>query len=151
MGDPIDNTLWKDLTPEHVDHFYKILAKRADYFDDLAYRTYIELSKYLFAANTGAAAGLFLVLRSPEWQRWHLIAFFLFCGGTFFVGFSYLVLASWSADLMDGWSRDMNAWGRNEITVRGMDANNRVRHKCWKKYSRGWGFGFRSVCLLRAD
>ncbi len=133
MNERPADKLWKDLPPEQVDHFFKKCASRAELLGDLAHQTSCELAKYLFAANTGAAAGIFFLLKSSPGHIWYLLSFFSFCAGTFFVGVSYLTLASWCRELSDGWSQDMSAWGRNEITIAAMDANNRVRHASFEK------------------
>jgi hypothetical protein len=133
MNDRPADKLWKDLTPEQVGNFFKLLAKRADDQDDLAYKAMYELAKYLFAANTGAAAGLLFLLKSSPGHLWYLLSFFAFCAGTFFVGVSFHILTDWSRELAEGSTKDLNAWGRNEITVAGADANNRARYASCKK------------------
>jgi hypothetical protein len=148
MNDRPADKLWKDLTKEQVEHFFKLLAYRADRLADLAYKTMVELAKYLFAANTGAAAGVFFLLKSSPGQFWYLLSFYSFCGGTFFVGVCYLALASWADELADGSVQDLNAWGRNEITITTADANNRARHASWKKTAVRWGLKLSFVLLL---
>lgn len=140
--------LWKDLSSQDVEQFFKLLAKRADGYQDLAYKTTLELAKYLFAANTGAAAGIFFLLKSAPGQFWYLFSFFIFCSGTFFVGLSYLTLANWSRKIADGASRDLSAWGRNEITVEKTDANDRDRHALRQKTAEFWGLWVAFVCLI---
>lgn len=139
MNERLADKLWKDLTPEQVDHFFKLLAKRADDQDNLLYKTMFELAKYLFAANTGAAAGLLFLMKSSPGHLWFLLSFFVFCTGTFFVGVSFHALTNWSRELADGSTQDVNAWGRNEITVAGADANNRARYASCKKMVVHWG------------
>ncbi len=148
MNERPADKLWKDMTPQQVDHFFKLLAKRAEDQDDLAYKTMVELTKYLFATNTGAAAGIFFLLRSSPDQLWYLLSFFIFCGGTFFVGICYLTLSSWSGEIADGWSQDVNAWSRNEMTITDMDINSRTRHSSWKKAGVRWGLRISFILLI---
>lgn len=147
MNERPADKLWKDLTPEQVNNFFKLLAKRADDQEDLAYKTLFELAKYLFAASTGAAAGLLFLLKSSPGHLWYLLSFFAFCAGTFFVGVSFHTLTDWSRELADGSTQDLNAWGRNEITVAGMDTNNRARYASCKKTVARWGLRV-SFCFL---
>ena len=144
----VSDKLWRELTPEHVTHFAKVGRERAVALDDLAYKTSCELTKYLFTANTGAAAGVFLLLNSAARQSWHLAAFFIFCGGAFFVGVAYLAMASWSRELSEGWSADLNAWGRNEITISTVDARNRQRQGSRKKMIVRWGLTVSFALLI---
>ena len=132
MNEGPADKLWKDLPPEKVEYFFKQCATRSELLSDLAYKTSCELAKYLFAANTGAAAGVFLLVRASPRGFFPLLSFFAFIAGTFFVGVSYLALASWSREVSDGWTQDLNAWGRSEITIGVMDANNRARRASWK-------------------
>lgn len=53
-----------------------------------------ELAKFLFAANSAASAGLFLMLRSDPGNGWLIAAFFVFVLGVGFVGTAYFV-GSW--------------------------------------------------------
>lgn len=140
--------LWKDMTSQEVDHFFKVCAARADYLSDLAYKTMTELTKYLFAANTGAAAGVFLLLKSSPGRSWYLVSFFTFCVGTFCVGVSYFILASWCRQVAEGWAESLNAWGRNEMTVADMDAKNRTQHNSWKKTAVRVGLVMSFVLLM---
>jgi hypothetical protein len=133
MGENISDRLWKDLTPEQVDWFFRQFAARADAYGKSAQSAWAELAKYLFAANTGAAAGMFILLKSSEGQNWYFAAFSVFCAGTFFVGLSYFLYANWSSELSEEWSADMNSWGRNEISIRQMDTRNRQRLCSWKR------------------
>jgi hypothetical protein len=133
MNERPADKLWKDMTSEEVQHFFKLLAKRAENQADLAYKTTIELAKYLFATNTGAAAGVFLLLKSKPDQFWYLVAFFVFCGGTFFVGVCYLTFANRSRKLAHGSVQDIHEWGRNELTVADVDAKNRKRYAALEK------------------
>jgi hypothetical protein len=128
----ISDKLWRELTPEQVAHFAKLAKERAELFDDFAYKTYCELAKYLMAINSGAAAGLFVLLHS-QLRGWHLASFFTFCAGAFFVGVAFLALSSWSVEMSEGWTADMHAWGRNEMTIKAMDASNGKRFHSWKK------------------
>lgn len=68
-----------------------------------------ELAKFLFAANGGAAAGLFVLVRGTPGDGFLVSGFFTFCAGVFFVGAAYFVgtwgfnrnALAWDADLQD--------------------------------------------------
>jgi len=139
MNERPADKLWKELTPEQVDHFFKVFSKRVDAQEGLLYKALFELAKHLFAANTGAAAGLLFLMKSSPGQLWYLLSFFAFCAGTFFVGVSFHTLTAWSRELAEGSTQDVNAWGRNEITIAGADANNRARYASCKKKVAHWG------------
>jgi hypothetical protein len=139
---------WRDLEPQQVDHFYKLLAARASSLGEGAHSWRLELSKYLFAANTGAAAGLFLLLRASPGGRSYLWAFFLFCLGTFFVGLSYFLAADWGHEMAKGWSRDFERLMRNEITLGQLDHGHAIRSTSRKFWLLRTGLWLSFACLL---
>lgn len=147
MDKPNSEKTWNELTPEQVRHFYDLLADRAQKFGSTANEVWMEFAKYLFAANAGAAAGLFL-LPDSSGQAWYLTAFSLFCLGSFFVGLAWFAGWSWSLHLSDRFAADFNALMRNELTLGIMDANNRQRHRSWWKYLSRWGVTISFVLLL---
>jgi hypothetical protein len=117
--------LWRELSQPEVDHFYPIISQRAERYAERAFLAQWDLAKYLFTANTGAAAGLFLLSKSAPDHR-YLIAFFLFCGGTFWVGLAYFIFANWMHGVAEGWAQDFNSRG---LSVKEADARNAKRHK----------------------
>jgi hypothetical protein len=125
---PNSEKTWNQLTPEQVNHFFTKCAKRADDLSEAANAVWMEFAKYLFAANAGAAAGLFL-LPDSSGQRWYLVAFSLFCLGVFSVGVAWFAGWSWYHSLSDGWTRDFNTLMRGEMTFGDLDSRNRTRHR----------------------
>jgi hypothetical protein len=148
MNERPADKLWKDLTPEQVSGFFKTLVNDVERKDELANKILVELAKYLFTANTGAAAGLLYLLKTSPGQIWYLLSFFSFCGGTFFVGVSYLTLARWSRKFADGAAEDINAWGRNELTIAGRDINNRKQYALRKRTAEFWGLWISFILLV---
>ena len=126
-----------ELTASEVDHFYKVLSHRAEKLLECDSSSGDSWTRYLFAANTGAAAGMFVLLQK-NLIFWHLIAFFIFCLGTFCIGISHFAFASWTRELAKGSTDDLNAWGRGEMTVRATDENNSRRHTSWKPTIGRW-------------
>ena len=129
MDDPIKqpaDKLWSELPPEQVRHFYEKLKERADTLNARANETLAEFAKFLFAANTGSAAGLFLLLKSSP-NKSFLAAFFLFCAGAFCVGVAHFITNKWYEELAEGFAADINSWGRNEMTIRTLDERHRKR------------------------
>jgi hypothetical protein len=130
MSEPIEHPadkLWKDLTPQQVDHFFKLFSTRAQSWGDFCIKSWSDLANFLSTANAGAAAGIFLLLKSSPDQRGYLLTFFIFCAGTFFVGVARLVLNSWAQSVAEGFGRDVDAWGRSEMTVKIIDRNHIAR------------------------
>ncbi|MGC3961570.1 MAG: hypothetical protein QM813_27690 [Verrucomicrobiota bacterium] len=117
---------WSELTPAQVEHYFRLCAKRADDLDDLANSTWREFCKYLFAANTGAAAGLFL-MPDAAGKHWYLTAFSLFCLGVFSVGLAWFGSWAFYKSLAEGWTADFNAAMRDDIPLGELDARNRNR------------------------
>lgn len=72
-----------------------------------------ELAKYLFTANTGAAAGMLFLLRATPGNVLVLISFSFFCLGTFCVLVSYFLGASYFVDIAVGFQKDLIA-GKND-------------------------------------
>jgi hypothetical protein len=130
---------WSELPQTQLDQLFKLSVERIKSLSDFAYNTHSELTKYLFAANTGAAAGMFLLLKDQHGERLHLIAFYLFIAGSFFVGLAHLFCAWWADQMSRGAAADLNAWGRDEITMREADALNRARYHSKKKRVIGAG------------
>ena len=58
-----------------------------------------ELAKFLFTANTGAAAGMFILVRGSHGNGYLIGAFFTFCIGVFFVGTAYFLGAVLFAEI----------------------------------------------------
>lgn len=139
---------WRDLTSEQVDHFFKIISERARSLAESAHSWRLELSKYLFTANTGAAAGLFLLLRTSPDGRSYFHAFCLFCIGTFFVGVSHFFAADWGHTLAEGWTKDFNRLMRSEITLGQLDAGHRARCESLKYRLVRLGLWLSFACLL---
>jgi hypothetical protein len=130
MSRPAKEKTWNELTPAEVDNFYRLCSERAKLLADLATSLWLEFAKYLFAANTGAAAALFLLSGSDE-QLW-LLAFCLFCGGVFFVGVAFFAACSSARTLAEGWMSDFSALGRSEITIGELDTRHSMRCRSWK-------------------
>lgn len=126
--------LWHELSPSEVNHFFNLLYERIKSYAESSQSARETLSKYLFTANTGAAAGMFVLLQSAkEFQKSYLVAFLFFCFGAFWVGVSFLFLLLWIDDMTDGYSADVDAWGRGDITVEQIDAKNHKRFTSWKR------------------
>jgi hypothetical protein len=66
-----------------------------------------ELAKYLFTANTGAAAGLLFLLRSTPGNSFVLFSFCLFCFGTFCVLVSIFVGTTHAVEVAEGFQKDL--------------------------------------------
>jgi len=132
MDKPTPQKKWNELTPQQVDHFYRLIAERSIRQGDLAFSAWLEFAKYLFAANSGAAAGLFLLVRSSEGERVYSAAFFIFCAGTFFVGLAYFCYAAWTHEMATGWAADFISLTQNEITLGELDDRNHGRNSSWK-------------------
>jgi hypothetical protein len=75
-----------------------------------------ELAKYLFTANTGAAAGMLFLLRSTPGNTLVLISFSLFCLGTFCVLVSIIFGVSYFVDIAVGYQKDL-AVGKNDAEL----------------------------------
>jgi hypothetical protein len=124
---------WSELSHEEVQHFFRVCSHRAEMLSENAQTVWMEFAKYLFAVNSAAAAGLFVLLRSSPGDIWLSLGFGSFCAGTLFVGLGYFILAKWLGELSDGWTEDFNAWGRDELTIAELDHKNRTRHASPKK------------------
>jgi hypothetical protein len=122
---------WKDLTQAEVNHFFPILARRAERYGDMAHSARWEFAKYLVAANTGAASGLFLLTRSSG-NAHFLIAFFIFCGGALSVGIAYLLFSEWAHLLAEGWAKDANRAVAEGLSVEDIDKRNFDRQCSWR-------------------
>ncbi len=144
----IAHLYWNQLTPDQVAHLFREHKARANALGDFSYKATADLSKYLFAVNSGAAAGLFVLLISKTYEHWHLMAFFAFCGGTFLVGVGHFFLSSWAKDLTEGCTRDVAAWGRNEINLGQMDSRNHQRHRSFKAKAARAGLVLSFLCLV---
>lgn len=142
------NRTWRDLTPEQLNHFYPLLAKRGTSLGEGAHAWRLELAKYLFTANTGAAAGLFLLLRTSPVGQSYLLAFYLFCAGTFFVGLSHFFAAAWSHEMARGWQRDCNRLMRSEITLGELDSRYDARSNSKKFWLARTGLWLSFVFLM---
>ena len=66
-----------------------------------------ELAKVLFAANSGAAAGMFLVVRSFAPSPSLIVAFYLFCLGVFSVVAAYFAGAWLFSKGAQKWEEDI--------------------------------------------
>lgn len=139
---------WNELDDEKVKHFFNLCASRADGLDQMANTASTEFSKYLFAANSGAAAGLFLLLRSSGGEYWYLLAFSLFIFGTFCVGTAHFVYAGWAGKLSLGWTADFNALMRSEITIGEVDRRNRERQNQFRRKLSWYGLVLSFVMLI---
>ena len=124
---------WKDLNPTEVTHFYQLGSKRSERYGEMAHSVWGDFAKYLSAANTGAAAGLFFLLRATnsDFVFW---AFCLFALGAGFVCLAYLFFTSWTHQYALGWAKDFESVMRNEMTLGQLDLNNlaRQRSRKWK-------------------
>ena len=114
---------WKDLTPEQVAHFFQEYKSLIVTHHDTAFKAAVELTKYLLTINSGAAAGVFLLLNNGHGGLWYLVSFCVFCLGVFFVGASHFLLTTWLAERTNLISDNLAAWGRNEMTTRQMDGS----------------------------
>jgi hypothetical protein len=136
MEKPTSEKKWSELDLDGNRYFHGFLKDHAVKLADLATAASMELTKYLFAANTGAAAGLFILLKSST-GREYLWAFFIFCFGTFFVGVSYFVYASWMREISETYTDNLNRLGRGEFTFGEFDEKNSKRfHSCKAKIAR---------------
>jgi hypothetical protein len=85
-----------------------------------------ELAKYLFTANTGAAAGLLLLLRSSPGNCPLLISFCFFCAGAFCVLVSIFFGTSHAVEVSTGFQKDfLSGATENEIITQ---HNKRFNH-----------------------
>lgn len=125
-----------------------MLIDRSDNFNDRAHGSLLEFCKYLFAANTGAAAGLFLLTRSVERDPAYLLAFFLFCIGTALVGVAFMTMASRYDNIATGAALDFNALQANEISLMELNNRNRERWLSWKGRCTRYCLRASFVCLL---
>ena len=66
-----------------------------------------ELAKYLFTANTGAAAGMLFLLRSTPGNTLVLVSFSLFCFVTFCVLVSIIFGVSYFVNVAVGYQKDL--------------------------------------------
>jgi hypothetical protein len=136
-----------DIDHELAKLLYDESTKRAVQHDDFDYKISTELMKFLFTANAGAAVGLFLELKSAP-KITYLIGFLVFCLGAGFVGLSNYLSSIWGVNLVEGWTKDHNAFFSNEITLGTLNANNRKRHasktKQYARRSLTWAF----MCLI---
>jgi hypothetical protein len=147
MNKPIHQKTWNELEPGQVTHFFNLMAGRAEKLGNMTNDVWMEFAKYLFAANAGAAAGLFLLPDSSE-QRWYLLAFSLFCGGAAFVGVAWISGWLWFIKLSDGWSQDFNALTDGKLTFGEVDARNRDRHRSLGKHLSRLGLIASFILLL---
>jgi hypothetical protein len=125
MANTVKDKTWSDLTPNQVEHFHELLSGRARMYGDWARATWLEFAKFLFAANTGAAAGLFLLAKADA----HLlpVAFSCFCGGAFSVGIGFFALSSYAHEIGVGWSADAQAVSEDRMTFGELDARHSER------------------------
>ena len=86
---------WTHSEQEAIVGFYKESLK--ENFKESRNASW-ELAKFLFAANAGAAAGMFLMVRSEKGDPFLLAAFFMFCFGVFAVGVAYFA-GAWGFNL----------------------------------------------------
>lgn len=114
---------WRDLTPEQVAHFYQEYKSLIVTHHDAAFKSAVELNKYLLTIHSGAAAGVFYLLNNGAGGSWLLASFYVFCLGVFFVGASHFLITTWLTDRTNLIGKNLNAWGRNEMTMRQMDAS----------------------------
>jgi hypothetical protein len=148
VAKPISELSWKDLSEAQAERTWELGNARAVRYGETAIAAWMEWAKYLFAANTGAAAGLFLLSRSSDYRYWYLAAFSFFCGGVVFVGLSFFTHARGCHESALGWARDFDAVGRNEITFGQLDQRNLKRANSWKGRFARFCLVISFVCLI---
>ena len=100
-----------------------------------------ELAKVLLTVNSGAAAGLFIVIRSSTENSLLIAAFYTFCFGVFFVVAAYFVGAVQFAGNALKWEEDVQKVFQDKLSVDALIKNQRKRVRgIWSKACRilGW-------------
>ena len=120
---------WKELNQPEVDHFYPIVAQRAERYAERAFSAQWDFAKYLFTANTGARQQDCSLLSKSAPDHRYLFAFCLFCAGAFCVGLAHFIFANWTHTVAEGWAQDFKT---RELSVKEADARNAIRHKSLK-------------------
>ncbi len=122
MNKPTSEKTWRDLDDAGKDHFFKLLNERAKNYGTIANTAWLELEKYLFATNTGAAAGMFLLTKAnAQANAWCLAAFGMFCARAFFVGVSFFTFAENCHQIAQSWARDAERVANSELTFGELD------------------------------
>ena len=91
-----------------------------------------QLAKFLFAANAGAAAGMFVMVQNSPGDPYLIAAFFSFCFGVFAVGLAYFV-GAWSFNrLAIAWEDDLLSVLRGEVSP------SMANQQQWARVRGGW-------------
>ena len=101
-------------------------------FFDLSQKAAWELAKFLFAANAGAAAGMFVMVRDSQGNSWLIWSYESFCAGVIFVGLAYFLGACGFAMIAEAWEADVEKVTKSELTHAALMRNQQNRVRGWK-------------------